>query len=287
MVETLILDFDLNDDELKYNLIRIIYERENDKGVSPFECSGDLQRVHNLDNYIPIEKRRYFLLYNDNNQAIFKKRLLSLLQELINDGWVIKGTPKGESFYGLTSNGKEKFQKGEFNDWKQITSNLIETVLPLLPNDLLKEYFKEAWVCYHNQRLKIAPIFLLGAVSEGIIMHLLQEYEQFVIKNSLPSFSLSNGIARDFSKFLLHFETNNVKKEIKKTTTLSKEDCNALNELENYCAFFFNIYRHSRNDTGHLKPIEITREMIKVYFVSFKRYIEYVSLIIMILNKKQ
>ena len=281
----IITDNNLSDEELKYNLIRIIFERERKPGIQAFELQGVMQRQNDLEQYIPIEKRNYFLLYKEENENELKLKLKSLIEELKRDGWVIQGIPGGDSFYGLTPKGKEKFEKGEFDDWKQMTSAFIESTLPLLPNKLLKDYFQEAWICYNNQRLKISPIFLLGAVSEGIINNLLKEYENYTIKASLNLFSLSGGIARNFSELLNHFKNNNVKSNINSNTPLSKEELYALNELENYCNFFFTIYRHSRNDTGHIKDIEITREQIKVYFVSFKKYLEYISTIINILNK--
>lgn len=281
----IITDYNLSDEELKYNLIKIIHERRNKSGIQPFELQGVISRQNNLEHYIPIENRNYFLLYKDESESDFKLKLKSLIEELKRDGWVVQGIPGGESFFDLTPKGKEKFEKEDFNDWKQITSEFIDSTIPLIHNKLLKEYFKEAWICYNNQRLKISPIFLLGAVSEGVINNLLKEYGNYTIRANLNSFSLSGGIARNFSQLLNHFKNNNVKNNINSNTPLTKEELNALNELENYCNFFFTIYRHSRNDTGHLKEIEITREQIKVYFVSFKKYLEYISKIIDLLNK--
>lgn len=278
------IDFELSDEELKFNLLRIINVRADAKRINPFELQGVFPKQHDLEQYTPIEQRNHFLVFNDEEEKL-KQKLRTLLAELERDGWVIKGTKYGDSFYELTENGKKKFEAREFDDWKQITTDFIDSTLKVLPNNSLRDYFNEAWISYNDRRMKIAPIFLLGAVSEGIINILLNQYETFSIRNLLSDLDISKGIASNYTNMINHFKTNKVKKIINSKIKLSPEENNSLDELENYCLFLFTIYRHSRNDTGHLKPIEITRDQIKIYVTSFKKYVGHINSIIDILNK--
>src|SRR3989344_2960019 len=244
MEEKITHDTNLSDEELKYNLLKFIHKDSSKSGCSQFQIAGTIPRPEGGKKYEPISKRNNFLVFDNDEEIILKIKVATLLQELVRDGWIISD-PQSQSygnFYRITLKGKEKFEAGEFDDMQEINLEFIDDTIKLLPNNFLKEYFKEVYICYNDKRLRLSPVFLLGAISEGVISDLINEFDKAIQRLGLSSPNWKESIATRYKQFIEFYKQNKIKDKINSKIRLSSKENIQLLELENYCTFFFNIY---------------------------------------------